>query len=278
MHIVVTDPGIIEWPALEGGETRKIIIVNTSENEVANTQKTDIGKTAGLLFQGWIIPSNSPWSTTVAFVRKRGEDYPKCIGYQRLNAVTAKDAQLVPRVDDILESLVAACYFTSLDLASGYWQIKVAFEGRTKTTFVKSRGQFKWLVMPLVLKNAPGFFQCLGTELRASSRITGPLYSFWRGAIYSSGTNSKRRNSFLTLIPAPNLELVQFCLKNIRTDGTESVIAYGSRSLHVSERNHCPTKLEVLAMHGGIHRAFQLLSVRPYVPGEDESTKHWSGY
>lgn len=114
-----------------------------------------------LLSQGRIAPSNSPWSSPVVLVRKRDGDFRMCIDYRKLNAITTRDAQPLPRVDDILESLDGACYFTCLDLASGYWQVKVAEKDRAKTAFVTPQGQFEWLVMPFGLTNAPGTFQRL---------------------------------------------------------------------------------------------------------------------
>ena len=91
-----------------------------------------------LLTQGRIVPSNSPWSSPVVLVRKRNGDFRMCIDYRKLNAVTTKDAQPLPRVDDILESLDGACYFTCLDLASGYWQVRVAEKDRAKTAICYS--------------------------------------------------------------------------------------------------------------------------------------------
>ena len=107
-----------------------------------------------LLSQGRITPSNSPWSSPVVWARKRDGSFRMCIDYCKLNAVTSRDVQPLPRVDDILKSLDGACYFSCLDLASGYWQVKVAAKDRAKTAFVTPQGQFEWV------SNAIWSYQC----------------------------------------------------------------------------------------------------------------------
>lgn len=65
-----------------------------------------------LLSQRRIAPSNSPWSSPVVLARMRDGSFRMCIDYRKLNAVTSRDAQPLPRVDDLLESLDGVCYFS----------------------------------------------------------------------------------------------------------------------------------------------------------------------
>ena len=65
----------------------------------------------------------------------------------------------MPRVDEVLDSLGDSCYFTTLDLASGYWQIPLKPEGREKTAFCTRQGNFEFRVMPMGLVNASYSFQ-----------------------------------------------------------------------------------------------------------------------
>ena len=114
-----------------------------------------------LLAHGRIEQSQSPWSSPVVLARKHDGTYRMCIDYRRLNQCTVRDAQPLPRTDDVLEALGGACWFSCLDLASGYWQVPVAERDRTKTAFVTHRGQFQWSVMPFGLTNGPATFQRL---------------------------------------------------------------------------------------------------------------------
>ncbi len=81
--------------------------------------------------------------------------------YRKLNDVTHKDSYPLPRIDDILEALRGAKYFCSIDLASGYWQIKVSDKDREKTAFGSHLGLYEFLCMPFGHTGAPATFSRL---------------------------------------------------------------------------------------------------------------------
>ena len=83
-----------------------------------------------LLATGRVEPSQSPWSSPVVLARKHDGTYRMCIDFRKLNQSTKKDAIPLPRTDDLLEALGRAQWFSSLDLASGYWQMQVKEEDR----------------------------------------------------------------------------------------------------------------------------------------------------
>ena len=86
--------------------------------------------------------------------------------YRKLNDVTVKDAFPIPKIHQTFDALNGQKYFSSLDLASGYWQVPVAEEDRHKTAFVTPDGGFyEYVMMPFGLSNAPGTFQRLMNEL-----------------------------------------------------------------------------------------------------------------
>ena len=112
---------------------------------------------------GVIQPSSSPWASPVVMVRKKDGTHRFCVDYRALNAVTKPDLYPLPRIDDLLDQLGRSCYFSTLDLASGYWQIRVHPDSVEKTAFVTPQGLFEFRVMPFGLMNAPSVFQRLMT-------------------------------------------------------------------------------------------------------------------
>ena len=112
-----------------------------------------------------IQPSVSPWASPVVMVQKKDGTHRFCIDYRQLNSVTKADTYPLPRIDDLLDQLGRCHYFSTLDLASGYWQIRMSPTSREKTAFVTSQGLYEFCVMPFGLTNAPAVFQRLMQRL-----------------------------------------------------------------------------------------------------------------
>ena len=112
-----------------------------------------------MLEKGIISPSTSPWASPIVLVHKKSGDLRFCIDYRRLNQITRNDAHPLPGVDDLLDAVRNAKYFTSLDLKSGYWQIPVHPDDREKTAFVTHGGLYEFNRMPFGLATAPATFQ-----------------------------------------------------------------------------------------------------------------------
>lgn len=142
-------------PLIEGAQP-----VQVRSYRFAPAVKDEIEKQIkDILQNGLIQKSNNPFSSSVLLVKKKDNTWRFCVDYRHLNAITIKGKYPVPIVDEFLDELAHASWFTSSDLRAGFHQIRLTPGEEFKIAFQTHCGQYEFRVMPFRLTGAPGTFQ-----------------------------------------------------------------------------------------------------------------------
>ena len=154
-----------------------------------------------------IQPSNSPWASPVLMVKKKDGSLRFCVDFRQFNAATIKDTHPLPRIDDLLDALHRARWFSTLDLKSGYWQVPIMDRDKEKTAFRTSSGQlYKFNQVPFSLCNAPATFSRLMDRIFSGLHWETCLFYLNDIIIFSSMWEEHLRQVFERLRDA-NLKL-----------------------------------------------------------------------
>ena len=157
------DDDLGNTPLLEHGiETHGPPLRQPYRRQNPAVRREEMTQVQQMLSSNVIRPSNSPWASPVVMVRKKDGSLRFCVDFRQLNAATVKDAHPLPRIDDLLDALHGAKWFSTLDLKSGYWQVPISEQDKEKTAFRTSSGQlFEFNQVPFGLCNAPATFSRL---------------------------------------------------------------------------------------------------------------------
>ena len=119
--------------------------------------------------QGVIQPSTGRWASNVVLVKKKDRTWRMCVDYRRLNMKTKNsDPYMLPRIDETLDKLSKAKYFSTLDLLCSYHQVELSPESKEKSAFIVPRmkpNHWEYKAMPFGLSGAPRTFQRLIDQL-----------------------------------------------------------------------------------------------------------------
>ncbi|KAL0180472.1 hypothetical protein M9458_022878, partial [Cirrhinus mrigala] len=165
-----------------------------------------------LLETNVIRESCSPYASPIVLVRKKDGSLRMCVDYRQLNAKTRKDAFPLPRIEESLDFLTGAGWFSTMDLASGYNQVPVNEKDRPKTAFCTPFGLFEFNRMPFGLCNAPSTFQRLMERMFGDQQGSSLLLYLDDIVIFSSSVSQ-------------HLERLEVVLGRLEREGLKAKLA-----------------------------------------------------
>ena len=148
-------------PIIPGSKPSNRPLYRYSPLEVQEIEK----QVKAMLEQNLIEHSTSPYGAPVLLVKKPDKTWRFCVDYRALNAITIKNSHALPRIDDFLDSIQGAKFFSSMDLLQGFYQLPLQESDKAKTAFKTNFGHFQFRVVSMGLSNAPSVFQRIMNDI-----------------------------------------------------------------------------------------------------------------
>jgi hypothetical protein len=195
-----------------------------------------------MLQQGIIQRSVSPLASPVLLVKKKDGSWRFCVDYRHLNSITIKDKHPMPVVDELLDELCGAQWFSKLDCRSGYHQIRVALGDEAKTAFKTHHGLYN-KVIPFGLTNAPATFQSAMNNIFAPLLRKGVLVLMDDILVYS---NSLEVHAQLLSQVFQLLQDNQFFLKLSKCEFAKQQLEYLGHTISGAGVSTAPSKVQAV--------------------------------
>ncbi|WVZ63441.1 hypothetical protein U9M48_013075, partial [Paspalum notatum var. saurae] len=202
----------------------QVVPVNCKPYRYSPLHKTEIERQVTELLQaGLITHSSGPFASPVLLVQKKYGSWRMCVDYRKLNALTIKNRFPMPVIEEILEELGQAKYFTKLDMKSCYHRVRMASQDEYKTAFKTHHGHYQFKVMPFGLTNAPATFQCIMNEVLSPFLWKFVLVFLDDILIYSKSLEDHLKHLSLVL---DKLKEHQFYLKHSKCSFGQTSVEY----------------------------------------------------
>ncbi|UYV63012.1 hypothetical protein LAZ67_2002847 [Cordylochernes scorpioides] len=162
-----------------------------------------------MLQHGIIAPSVSPYASPITLVTKRDKTKRFCIDYRKLNEIIAPDVHPLPLIETILDKLSKAKYYSSVDIASAYWQVEVEPHSRNLLAFVTLDSQYEFCRLPYGFKNSPQIYHRAINQFMQKYKLNFVTHYFDDFIIFSDTLEDHLQHlqQFLTVCQNENIKL-----------------------------------------------------------------------